>query len=191
MVQGFVFVVTRLNASEVPANSVPCAEETNDIPVISEEELRRGRLGLPPEPDLKQAVEEDRQAGGRGLGGAGDLGRTPQVPAALLMSQENQEAEEPERDQLVIRDGQEEEQDADEEGERVRGSGLRLSHSLLPDAGKVPRSLPNSSLRAGGSFCLFGIHYQVGHRRKEQCTPQHLDVSEIVFRESSGTLMGA
>lgn len=91
-------------------------EETNDIPVISEEELRRGRLGLPPEPDLKQAVEEDRQAGGRGLGGAGDLGRTPQVPAALLMSQENQEAEEPERDQLVIRDGQEEEQDADEEG---------------------------------------------------------------------------
>lgn len=91
-------------------------EETNDIPVISEEELRRGRLGLPPEPDLKQAVEEDRQAGGRGLGGAGDLGRTPQVPAALLMSQENQEAEDPERDQLVIRDGQEEEQDADEEG---------------------------------------------------------------------------
>lgn len=91
-------------------------EETNDIPVISEEELRRGRLGLPPEPDLKQAVEEDRQAGGRGLGGAGDLGRTPQVPAALLMSQENQEAEDPERDQLVIRDGQEEEQDAGEEG---------------------------------------------------------------------------
>lgn len=90
-------------------------EETNDIPVISEEELRRGRLGLPPEPDLKQAVEEDRQAGGRGPGGAGDLGRTPQVPAALLMSQENQEAEDPERDQLVIRDGQEE-QDADEEG---------------------------------------------------------------------------
>lgn len=91
-------------------------EETNDIPVISEEELRRGRLGLPPEPDLKQAVEEDRQAGGRGPGDAGDLGRTPQVPAALLMSQENQEAEDPERDQLVIRDGQEEEQDADEEG---------------------------------------------------------------------------
>lgn len=91
-------------------------EETNDIPVISEEELRRGRLGLPPEPDLKQAVEEDRQAGGRGLGGAGDFGRTPQVPAALLMSQENQEAEDPERDELVIRDGQEEEQDADEEG---------------------------------------------------------------------------
>lgn len=91
-------------------------EETNDIPVISEEELQRGSLGLPPEPDLKQAVEEDRQAGGRGLGGAGDFGRTPQVPAALLMSQENQEAEDPERDQLVIRDGQEEEQDAGEEG---------------------------------------------------------------------------
>ncbi|KAF6327391.1 golgi membrane protein 1 [Rhinolophus ferrumequinum] len=91
-------------------------EETNDIQVISEEELRRDRLGLPPEPDPKLAVEEDRQASERGLGGAGDLGRTPQVPAALLMSQENQEAEDPERDQLVIRDGQEEEQDADEEG---------------------------------------------------------------------------
>ncbi|XP_019481043.1 PREDICTED: LOW QUALITY PROTEIN: Golgi membrane protein 1 [Hipposideros armiger] len=90
-------------------------EETNDIQVISEE-LRRDSLGLPPEPDLKQAVEEDRQAGGRGVGDAGDLGQTPQVPAALLMSQENEVAEDPERDQLVIRDGQEEEQDADEEG---------------------------------------------------------------------------
>lgn len=104
----------RLNASEVTANYVPHTEETNDIQVISEE-LRRDSLGLPPEPDLKQAVEEDGQAGGRGMGDAGDLGQTPQVPAALLMSQENEAAEDPERDQLVIRDGQEE-QDADEEG---------------------------------------------------------------------------
>lgn len=50
------------------------------------------------------------------MGDAGDLGPTPQVPAALLLSQENQEVEEPERDQLVIRDGQEEEQGAGEEG---------------------------------------------------------------------------
>lgn len=104
----------RLNASEVTANYVPYTEETNDIQVISEE-LRRDSLGLPPEPDLKQAVEEDRQAGGRGVGDAGDLGQTPQVPAALLMSHENEE-DDPERDQLVIRDGQEEEQDAAEEG---------------------------------------------------------------------------
>lgn len=92
-------------------------EETNDIQkVIREEELRRDSLGLPQEPDLKQAAEADRRAGGRGVGDAGDLGQTPQVPAALLMSQENQEVDDPERDQLVIQDGQEEQQDADEEG---------------------------------------------------------------------------
>ncbi|XP_024416030.2 Golgi membrane protein 1 [Desmodus rotundus] len=91
-------------------------EETNDIQVGSEEELRRDSLGLPREPNQEQAVEEDRRAGGRAMGDAGDLGPTPQVPAALLLSQENQEVEEPERDQLVIRDGQEEEQGAGEEG---------------------------------------------------------------------------
>ncbi|XP_045696111.1 Golgi membrane protein 1 [Phyllostomus hastatus] len=91
-------------------------EETNDIEVRSEEELRRDSLGLPREPHQEQAVEEDRHAEGGAVGHAGDLGPTPQVPATLLLSQENQEAEEPERDQLVIRDGQEEEQGAGEEG---------------------------------------------------------------------------
>ncbi|XP_059513076.1 Golgi membrane protein 1 isoform X2 [Myotis daubentonii] len=90
-------------------------EETNDIQVISEEALRRDSQALPQEPDREQAVEADRRAGGRGTGDARDPGQTPQVPATLL-SQENQEVEEPEpeRDQLVVRDGQEEEQDADE-----------------------------------------------------------------------------
>ncbi|XP_015416644.1 PREDICTED: Golgi membrane protein 1 isoform X2 [Myotis davidii] len=90
-------------------------EETNDIQVISEEALRRDSQALPREPDHEQAVEADRHVGGRDTGDVRDPGQTPQVPATLLMSQENQEVEEPERDQLVVRDGQEEEQDADEE----------------------------------------------------------------------------
>ncbi|XP_008140237.2 Golgi membrane protein 1 [Eptesicus fuscus] len=98
-------------------------EETNDIQVISEEALRRDSQALPQEPDHKRAVEADRHAGERGMGDAGDLGQTPQVPATLLMSLENQEVEEPERDQLVVRDGQEEEQDADEEGRNEQKVG--------------------------------------------------------------------
>lgn len=53
--------------------------------------------------------------GRRGVGEA-QGGQTPQVPAALLAIQENQELEELEREQLVIPDGQEEGQGADEEG---------------------------------------------------------------------------
>lgn len=110
-----IFVVMKLNASEVTPNDVLCTEETNDIQVVSKEELPKDSLGLPQEPDQEQTVEADRHAGGRGGGDARDLGQTPQVPATLSMSQENQEVEEPERDQLVVQDGQEE-QDADEEG---------------------------------------------------------------------------
>lgn len=90
-------------------------EETSDIQVLSEGELRRDSLGLPPAPDQEQAVEEDRHAGGKGMGDAGGLGLTPQVPAALVVSHGNQNAEDLEKDQLVIRDGQEEEQDADKQ----------------------------------------------------------------------------
>lgn len=110
------FVLMKLNARGLTANIVLCTEETNDIQVISEEALRRDSQVLPQEPDHEQAVEADRHAGGRGTGDARDPGQTPQVPATQLMSQENQEVEEPEREQLVVRDGQEEEQDADEEG---------------------------------------------------------------------------
>ncbi|XP_006759551.2 PREDICTED: Golgi membrane protein 1 isoform X1 [Myotis davidii] len=98
-------------------------EETNDIQVISEEALRRDSQALPREPDHEQAVEADRHVGGRDTGDVRDPGQTPQVPATLLMSQENQEVEEPERDQLVVRDGQEEEQDADEEGRNEQKVG--------------------------------------------------------------------
>nr|KAF6484709.1 golgi membrane protein 1 [Rousettus aegyptiacus] len=91
-------------------------EETNDIQVISEGELRRDSLGLSPAPDQEQGVEADRHAGGRDVGDAGGLGLTPQAPAALGVSQGNQNVEDLERDQLVIRDGQEEEQDADKQG---------------------------------------------------------------------------
>ncbi|XP_047381617.1 Golgi membrane protein 1 isoform X1 [Sciurus carolinensis] len=80
-------------------------EETNEIQVVSEEEPQRDSLQLPQEPHQGQAVE--RPVGGRGFGRA-ELSQTAQVP-------ENQESEDPERDQLVIRDGQEE-QDTAREG---------------------------------------------------------------------------
>ncbi|XP_003267542.3 Golgi membrane protein 1 [Nomascus leucogenys] len=98
-------------------------EETNEIQVVNEEEPQRDRLGLPQEPGREQVVE-DRPVGGRGFGGARELGQTPQVPAALSVSQENPEMEGPERDQLVIPDGQEEEQEAAREGrnqQKLRG----------------------------------------------------------------------
>uniref|UniRef100_A0A2K6M5B8 Golgi membrane protein 1 n=1 Tax=Rhinopithecus bieti TaxID=61621 RepID=A0A2K6M5B8_RHIBE len=98
-------------------------EEINEIRVASEEEPQRDRLGLPQEPGREQVVE-DRPVDGRGFGGARELGHTPQVPAALSVSQENLEMEGPERDQLVIPDGQEEEQDAAREGrnqQKLRG----------------------------------------------------------------------
>ncbi|XP_058421486.1 Golgi membrane protein 1 isoform X2 [Diceros bicornis minor] len=87
-------------------------EETNEVQVVSEAELRRDSQGLPQEPGREQAVEEDRHVGGKGVG---EVGQTPQVPAALLESQENQDTGGPEPEQLVVADGQEEEQDADEE----------------------------------------------------------------------------
>ncbi|XP_036289524.1 Golgi membrane protein 1 isoform X1 [Pipistrellus kuhlii] len=99
-------------------------EETNDIQVISKEALRRDGQALPQEPDHKQqAVEAGGRPGGRGMGDVRDLGQTPRMPATLLMSQEDQEVEEPEQDQLVVRDGQEEEPDADEEGRNEQKVG--------------------------------------------------------------------
>uniref|UniRef100_A0A2K5ZYD4 Golgi membrane protein 1 n=1 Tax=Mandrillus leucophaeus TaxID=9568 RepID=A0A2K5ZYD4_MANLE len=98
-------------------------EEINEIQVVSEEGPQRDRLGLPQEPGREQVVE-DRPVDGRGFGGARELGQTPQVPAALSVSQENPEMEGPERDQLVIPDGQEEEQEAAREGrnqQKLRG----------------------------------------------------------------------
>ncbi|XP_070352000.1 Golgi membrane protein 1 isoform X1 [Equus asinus] len=95
-------------------------EETNEVQVVSEEALQRDSPGLPHEPGQEQAVEEDRRAGGKGVG---EVGRTPQVPATLLESQENQEMEGPARDQLVIPDGQKEEQDADKEGRNQQKPG--------------------------------------------------------------------
>nr|XP_012642717.1 Golgi membrane protein 1 isoform X3 [Microcebus murinus] len=110
--------------AEVPQRegNTPSDEETNEIQFVSEKEPQRDSLGLPQEPGQEQAVE-DRPVGGRDLGRARELSRTPQVPAALLLSQENQETEDPERDQLVIPDGQEEEQDAAEEGRNEQKLG--------------------------------------------------------------------
>ncbi|XP_058928426.1 Golgi membrane protein 1 isoform X2 [Kogia breviceps] len=106
-------------------------EGTKEIQVVSKEELQRDSLGLPKEPEREQNVEEDRRVGGKAHGEPGELGQTPQVPAALLASQENQEEMEgPERDQLVIPDGQEEERDADEEGRNQQKLGADDDYNM-------------------------------------------------------------
>lgn len=74
--------------------------------------------------------------GGRGIGEAGAVGQTPRVPAVILASQENQDTEDLERDQLVIPDGQEEEeQDVDEEGRLAAPWASADSATLLPILG--------------------------------------------------------
>ncbi|XP_069901865.1 Golgi membrane protein 1 isoform X2 [Globicephala melas] len=105
-------------------------EGTKEMQVVSKEELQRDSLGLSKEPGREQNVEEDRHVGGKGRGEPGELGQTPQVPAALLASQENQEMESPERDQLVIPDGQEEERDADEEGRNQQKPGAEDDYNM-------------------------------------------------------------
>ncbi|XP_059780483.1 Golgi membrane protein 1 isoform X1 [Balaenoptera ricei] len=105
-------------------------EGTKEMQVASKEELQRDGLGLPKEPGREQNVEEDRRVGGRGHVEPGEVGHTPQVPAALLASQENQEMEGPERDQLVIPDGQEEEQEADEEGRNQQKLGADDDYNM-------------------------------------------------------------
>ncbi|XP_032490035.1 Golgi membrane protein 1 isoform X1 [Phocoena sinus] len=105
-------------------------EGTKEIQVVSKEELQRDGLGLSKEPGREQNAEEDRRVGGKGRGEPGELGQTPQVPAALLASQENQEMESPERDQLVIPDGQEEERDAEEEGRNRQKLGAEDDYNM-------------------------------------------------------------
>ncbi|XP_045738289.1 Golgi membrane protein 1 isoform X1 [Mirounga angustirostris] len=104
-------------------------KEINEIQVASEE-LPRDSLGLPREPGQEQAVEEGRPVGGRGVGEAEAVGRTPQVPGVMPASQENQDTEDLERDQLVIPDGQEEEQDADEEGRHQQKLGGEENYNM-------------------------------------------------------------
>lgn len=94
--------------------TILCTEETSEILVVSEEEPQRNSLQLLQEPGQEQAAA-DRPVGRRGFGGARELGQTTLVPAALLENPKNQEPEDPERDQLIIRDSQEE-QDATEGG---------------------------------------------------------------------------
>ncbi|XP_060011343.1 Golgi membrane protein 1 isoform X3 [Lagenorhynchus albirostris] len=105
-------------------------EGTKEMQVVSKEELQRDSLGLSKEPGREQNAEEDRRVGGKGRGEPGELGQTPQVPAALLASQENQEMESPERDQLVIPDGQEEEREADEEGRNQQKPGAEDDYNM-------------------------------------------------------------
>ncbi|XP_005387979.1 PREDICTED: Golgi membrane protein 1 [Chinchilla lanigera] len=96
-------------------------EETNEIQPVSEEAAQRDSGVLPREPGQGQAAQ-DMAVAGEGLGGAGELVRTTQVPVALSSSPEHQEPEEPERDQLVIREGPEE-QAAAREGQNQQKTG--------------------------------------------------------------------
>ncbi|XP_049510243.1 Golgi membrane protein 1 [Panthera uncia] len=106
-------------------------EETNEIQAVGEEALQRDGPGLPPAPPgPEQAADEDRPAGGRGTGEAEAVGHTPPAPAALLESPENQDTEDLERDQLVVPDGQEEEQDADEEGRNQQKLGGEEDYNM-------------------------------------------------------------
>ncbi|XP_004581307.2 Golgi membrane protein 1 [Ochotona princeps] len=84
-------------------------KESSVIQVVSREEPPDG-LNLPQEPE-QEKVPDPQAVDGQGARGAGGPGPSPQVPPAQLGSQEREESEVPERDQLVIRDGQEE-QDA-------------------------------------------------------------------------------
>ncbi|XP_060055473.1 Golgi membrane protein 1 isoform X5 [Erinaceus europaeus] len=102
------------------ANSVPGTEEAN---MIQEEEFQRDSLPLLQEAGPRQALDGDRHADRRNVGQAGDFGRTSQVPAVVLASQENQDMEAPERDQLVIQDGQEELHTVEEERNLQRAGG--------------------------------------------------------------------
>ncbi|XP_055978514.1 Golgi membrane protein 1 [Sorex fumeus] len=97
-------------------------EETNEIQVISKEETPRDNLGLPPVPGQGQAETEEKQVDRQGTGEAGEPSQTPQVPGTLLASQKDEEMEDPERDQLIIRDGREE-PETDEEGRNQKKVG--------------------------------------------------------------------
>ncbi|KAG8512232.1 Golgi membrane protein 1, partial [Galemys pyrenaicus] len=102
-------------SSEVALDLKRQSEEarTSEIQVLGEEELPRDSLSKGQEPSKGHAVEDNRHVDERGAGEAVGDGQTAQVPAVLLASQENRE-EGPERAELVIRDGQQQ-QDADED----------------------------------------------------------------------------
>lgn len=96
-------------AGEMTAVCVLCTE-SNVIQVVSQEEPSKGSLNLPQEPG-QENVPDPQAVDGQDAGGAGGPGQNPQVSPDQLGSQEREESEVPERDQLIIRDGQEE-QDA-------------------------------------------------------------------------------
>ncbi|XP_036594066.1 Golgi membrane protein 1 [Trichosurus vulpecula] len=93
-------------------------EETNDILTPSEEEAQRENQGgelLPPEPGREQnSREKGKENENVELRGSV---QTQKGPGGLLVSQENHEADEPEREELIVReDEQQGEQDGAKEG---------------------------------------------------------------------------
>ncbi|KAM6169952.1 Golgi membrane protein 1 [Rhynchocyon petersi] len=113
----------RQNSPEAPLD-LKRPEETNEIQIASEEEAQRVSMGLPQEPGQEQATKDNTLIEGRGVVDARELGQTPQVPAVLLVSQENNEPEDPEQDQLIVSEGQDDkEQGADEQGRNKQKVG--------------------------------------------------------------------
>lgn len=96
-------------------------EETNKIQVISKEETQKDSLRLPPELGQGQDKSEERIVDRQGTEEARDTGRISQMSVTFLASQENEVIEGPERNQLILRDGQEPK--ADEEGRNQKKVG--------------------------------------------------------------------
>ncbi|XP_032333375.1 Golgi membrane protein 1 [Camelus ferus] len=107
-------------------------EGAPEMQVVSKEELQRDGPGLPQEPGREPAADQDGRVAARGGAEPGEAapGQTPRVPAALLASQEDPEEEGPEREQLVLRDGQEEEQEPGAEGRKQQKLGADDEYNM-------------------------------------------------------------
>ncbi|XP_044534041.1 Golgi membrane protein 1 [Gracilinanus agilis] len=104
-------------------------EETNDILIPIREEAHSENQGgelLPPEPGREQNSNEKGK--GKESTELKESVQTQKGPAGLLLSQENHDAEEPERDELVIR---EDEQPGEQDG--VNQPKLEISEDYNND----------------------------------------------------------
>ncbi|KAM4877881.1 Golgi membrane protein 1 [Thomomys bottae] len=105
-------------------------DETNEIEPVTKEP-QRDSLGLPREPGQGQ-VSADR-LGTRAFVGADKNGQITQAPAALLARPADQDPEDPEREQLVIRDGQEEQDASEEEKEENKAESETDKQAALAE----------------------------------------------------------
>ncbi|XP_027695368.1 Golgi membrane protein 1-like [Vombatus ursinus] len=92
-------------------------EETSDILTPSQEQAQRENQGgelLPPEPVREQnSNKKGKEKESAELGGSVQIQKGP---GGLLVSQENHEADEPERDELIVREDEQGKQDGAQDG---------------------------------------------------------------------------